>query len=59
MKKEMNEEKKDGCPCGTFGKCCDKQKIIPLDHECSDEKVCESCYGLECLNCGATCHHEL
>lgn len=54
------EQEKKGCPCGAFGKCCDKPEISGTDHECDAqcEEVCEESYGLECGNCGSICYHE-
>ena len=46
---------KDGCPCGTQGKCCDNTESFNPDHECSDESVCEECYVAEWSNCGSSC----
>lgn len=51
--------KKVTCPCGMNGKCCDKTDTRTPEHECSGEKICEECYGLECINCGKCCYHEL
>lgn len=49
----------DGCPCGSFGKCCDSPDTGSTDHECSDEDVCEDCYAVECYSCGAVCYCDL
>ena len=57
QKKE--EEKKETCPCGMNGDCCEKPEIHTPEHECSDESVCEECYGLACHNCSKVCYHEL
>lgn len=56
------KEKFEGCPCGAFGKCCKEaspEKTSTPEHECSGEKICEECYGMECVHCGSICYHEL
>lgn len=55
----MTDKKYDGCPCGTNGKCCENPEPQQVEHECSDEDVCEGCYELECANCGASCSCDL
>ncbi len=57
----MEVIKKDGCPCGAFGECCNEPEITSGEHECDDgcEDICEDSYELVCQNCGASCYHEL
>lgn len=59
LREEMVKKEYTGCPCGMRGDCCRNKNVRTAEHECSDEAVCEGCYMLECLNCGATCSHEL
>jgi len=51
----------DGCPCGTYGKCCNGTSgCVTPEHECEDDEfICEACYVSECLDCGATCSCDL
>ncbi len=56
---------KDGCPCSND--CCNDPDLFCPEHDCPDrmgkddpnEDFCESCYILECRNCGSSCQHEL
>lgn len=50
-----------GCPCACDGKCCDKPDVCSTDHSCDEscEDVCEESYGLQCLNCGGECYHDV
>ena len=50
---------REGCPCGTQGKCCDKPETYTPDHDHSIENVCEDCYCTGCRNCGKRCYCEL
>lgn len=47
--------REEGCPCGTYGQCCDDPDIVTPDHEEPDDGFCEECYCAECLNCGSYC----
>jgi hypothetical protein len=47
---------RDGCPCGTYGQCCDTPEVVtPLHEEPADGDFCEECYCSTCLNCSSYC----
>jgi len=54
------EVEERGCPCGTYGKCCDNPKPFN-DHDCDDgcEDYCEEIGMTACSNCGSECYCEV
>ncbi len=49
-----------GCPCGTWGTCCNNIKTKGVEHKHDDNgSICEGCYEIECVNCGARCSCDL
>lgn len=52
---------RDGCPCGTYGKCCKEPQTYTPDHDEPKDpnEFCEECYREDCMNCGSSCYCNL